>query len=272
MEKKNGKVILITGASSGFGRETAQMLHRSGYTVYGTSRKKGTGDFPWNMLALDITDEESAVSAVQTVMEREGRIDVLINNAGIILAGSVEETSGKDFELQFNTNIMGLQRMCRLVIPHMRNEKSGLIINIGSLAGLVGIPFQGAYSASKYAVEGLSESMRMELIPFGINTVLIEPGDFSTEISDHRIMSVTSGDSSPYGEIFTDAVRVMDTEERNGPPPSVLARKILKIIEMKNPRFRYTEGAFFQRVTPWLKKVLPFRIFSYFVMKYYKIL
>ena len=172
-----GKVVLITGASSGIGKVTAQHLAGLGYRVYGTSRKAENGNRTFSdensngfieMVNLDVCDNQSAKKAVEYVIEQEGRIDVLINNAGFGISGAIEETTEEEALAQFNTNFFGMHRMCRNVLPIMRKQKKGLIINIGSVAGQFSIPYQSMYSASKYAMESYTESLRMEVRDWGI--------------------------------------------------------------------------------------------------------
>ncbi|MCY1013953.1 SDR family NAD(P)-dependent oxidoreductase [Nannocystis pusilla] len=180
---REGTVVLITGASSGFGEAAARLLAARGpCRVFGTSRRAAGHDTPGGveMLPLDVRSDASVAACVDAVMQRAGRIDVLVNNAGYTLAGAVEETAIDEAKAQFDTNFFGMARMVRAVLPVMRAQGGGRIVNVSSLAGLVGVPFHAHYSASKFAVEGLSEGLRQEVRRFGIHVSLIEPGDFKT--------------------------------------------------------------------------------------------
>ena len=175
------QVILITGASSGFGKVTAQTLAGKGYVVYGTSRRIANGNIGQiRMLIADVTDENSVRSAVNRIMDEQGHIDVLINNAGMGIGGALEMATDEEISSQMDTNFMGMVRMCRAVLPIMRKQRQGKIINISSIAGRIAVPYQGFYSASKFAIEGYSEALSMEVYPFGIKVCVVEPGDFNT--------------------------------------------------------------------------------------------
>lgn len=265
------KVVFITGVSSGFGKATALYLSEKGYTVYGTVRKNIAEDLPYKTILMDVTSSESVRAGIIEVLQAEGRIDVLINNAGIAVAGSIEDTSTDEFQRQLDTNLYGAHRLCREVLPSMRHRRSGLIINIGSLADQIGLPYQGAYSAAKCALSSLTESMRLELIPFGIHTVLIEPGDFKTALTNNRIFTIQSNRDSVYYSSMERALAIMEKEERRGPDPIKLARLIEKILKMKNPRFRYMTGPAFEILAIRLKRLLPVEFFHRLIRLYYKI-
>ena len=169
------QVILITGASSGFGKVTAQALAGKGYVVYGTSRRIANGNIGQvRMLIADVTDENSVRSAVNRIMEEQGHIDVLINNAGMGIGGALEMATDEEISSQMDTNFMGMVRMCKAVLPIMRKQRQGKIINISSIAGRIAVPYQGFYSASKFAIEGYSEALSMEVYPFGIKVCVVE--------------------------------------------------------------------------------------------------
>jgi len=176
------RVVLITGASRGIGKACAERLVAEGDNVYGTSRhpEAENGDRNLHMLAMDVNRDESVNAAVNKILAVERRIDVVINNAGFGIAGSVEDTSVEEGKSLFETNFFGVLRVCRAVLPTMRNMGRGTIINISSLGGRIGLPYQGLYSATKFAIEGLSEALRMELRQFGIDVTLVEPGDVCT--------------------------------------------------------------------------------------------
>jgi NAD(P)-dependent dehydrogenase (short-subunit alcohol dehydrogenase family) len=255
------KVILITGISSGFGKETSALLAAKGHTVYGTVRKMIESDTKIHVLNLDLTDINSIKKAVETVFKNEGRIDVLINNAGMHTGGPVETSPIENIKLQMDTNFLGMVYLIREVLPVMRKQGSGTIINFSSIGGIVGLPFQGYYSASKFAIEGLSEALRMEVKQFNIKVVLINPGDFQTNnIVNRRNYLAPSGISDPYNEQFRKTLAIYEKDETNGLPPEVLASKIVRIVERKNPRQRYTIANLFEKLA-FLKYFLPDKLF-----------
>jgi len=267
------RIVLITGASSGIGRATADLLANSGFVVYGTSRTPEAIDgaaITWTPVRMDVTQQGSVDDAVTHVLDAEGRIDALINNAGVGLAGAIEETTIEEAELVLKTDLLGVLRLCRAVLPTMRSQGSGRILNVSSLAGRIGLPFQALYSAAKFAVEGATEALRLEVRPFGILVVLVEPGDIHTPFTDHRLFA-RSSDDSPYAARMRRAIRRAEADERAGPAPVVVARRIRKILETSSPRVRYTVGQPFQRLAGHLKLVLPDRLYERFLAIYYGI-
>jgi NAD(P)-dependent dehydrogenase (short-subunit alcohol dehydrogenase family) len=230
-------VVLITGASSGIGRVTAEHLVRAGYTVFGTSRSPRADQNGVTMLQLDVTSEESVAACVQAVIERAGRLDVLVNNAAIDLSGAVEEVSIAAAKELFETNFFGAARMAKAVLPHMRAQGGGTIINVSSGLGIIGVPFQTYYVASKHALEGWSESLRHEVAPFGIRVSIVEPGFFRSGIRlfDHERVP----ELAVYARERRQIEREFDRRVREGPEPSPVARTIQRIIESPDPRIRY---------------------------------
>ena len=191
------KVVFITGISSGFGKSVSALLARKGYTVYGTYRTPCDVDSRVNALQMDVTDADGVNRCIKQVLEKEGRIDVLINNAGMHTGGPVEMIPDDLIRLQMETNFMGAVHTVKAVLPSMRRHKMGTIINISSIGGLMGLPFQGYYSSAKFALEGWSEALRMELRPFNIKVIVIEPGDFHTRNTVNRInIHAVNGDNS----------------------------------------------------------------------------
>ena len=275
------RVVLITGASSGFGRACALHLGKTGYRVYGTSRfavfdLDGPENNPENpfftMIPMDVRNDASVMDGVSYILKKEGRIDIIINNAGIICAGPIEEISMDEMQNQFETNFFGAFRVCQAVIPKMRAQKSGYIINISSIGGLMGIPYQGIYSASKFALEGLSEALRIEVKPFGVHIVLIEPGDFKTDVTDNRTVAKHFNENSAYAKQLKTALSIMENEERNGADPHLLALLVEKIINHPNPKVRYTVGKIEQRLSPIFKRLASSRMFEKVFMKYYQLI
>ncbi len=266
------KIIFITGVSSGFGRQTAQLLAEQGHIVYGTVRKPANSEAKFNLLTLDLTDSASIKNAVRTVIEKEGRLDVLINNAGMHTGGPVETSPPENIKLQMDTNFLGMVSLTREVLPLMRNRGEGTIINFSSIGGLMGLPFQAFYSASKFAIEGFSEALRMEVKRFNIKVVLINPGDFHTSNSANRRKYLApTGPSDPYNEQFDKTLKTIEKDEANGWKPEVLARKILKIVESANPKQRYIVASPEQKLAVVLKYTLPGKWFRKILEDHYKI-
>jgi len=269
------RVVLITGASSGIGRACARYLAERGYRVYGTSRKiTGNGpveDGSVRMIRMDVNDDRSVASGINRVLQDAGQLDVVANNAGFGIAGAIEETSIEEARALFETNLFGLLRVCRAVLPKMRGQGSGTIINISSLAGRIGLPYQGLYSATKFAVEGLTEALRMEVKPFGIKVVLIEPGDFRTGFTANRVHTAASKEDSAYQECFQRTLKVAESDEESGSSPEATARLLHRILQESSPKVRYSTGEASQRAAAILKGILPSKLFEWGLMKYYKV-
>jgi short-subunit dehydrogenase len=269
---RSKKVILITGISSGFGKQTAVLLAKNGHTVYGTVRKQSESIDNVNMLVLDLLDAESIEKSVHTILQNEGRIDVLINNAGMHTGGPLETTPSDYIRKQLETNFFGLAELTRKVLPLMRKQGSGTIINISSIGGLMGLPFQGYYSASKFAVEGFSEALRMEVKQFGIKVVVINPGDFHTNnTANRRGFLAESGENDAYQVQFEKTLAVIEKDENKGWNPEILAQKMVKIVNCKNPRQRYIIASFEQKLAVFIKKILPRKLFSKILADHYGI-
>jgi NAD(P)-dependent dehydrogenase (short-subunit alcohol dehydrogenase family) len=298
LPRSDPEVVLITGASSGFGRSIARYLAGKGYRVFGTSRRAsfdatksgnspgsdsgdysgmkrgnqaGGKDFPdFSMIPMDVTDAASVAAGVDHVLATAGRIDVAINNAGFTLSGAVEEVSIKEVTAQLDTNVFGIWRVCQAVLPNMREQGGGGIINIGSLGGQIGLPFQSAYSASKFALEGLTEALRVEVRPFGIRVVLIAPGDFHTNFMKNRVLCAGCHEKSAYFNRCKKTLSKMENDEINGLPPDDIAPFVEKIMRLSNPAVRYTVGKIDQRLAVFFKKLVPSRLFEKGLMKYYR--
>ena len=268
MDKENKRVVLVTGASSGIGLACATHLAGRGYRVYGTSRQAATGQAgSVAMLVADVTDDHSVERAVAAVLEREGRLDIVVNNAGMGIAGPVENTSIEAAKRQLEVNFFGAFRVCRAVLPAMRRQGAGYIVNIGSIGGLIAIPYQAMYSASKFALEGLSESLRMEVRPFGVKVVIIEPGDHKTALTGNR--TEMSGGTDVYSQSFQAALARTVHDEQSGPGPEQVARLLYRIVNTRDPRLRYTIGPATQRAAVWLKRLLPYSVTEYSMRTYF---
>jgi short-subunit dehydrogenase len=264
------KVVIITGASAGIGKATAEYLMEKGFHVYGTSRKvtgntdESTGQDTQSggfirMIALDVTCENSVKTAVESIISREGHIDILISNAGSGIAGSVEDVSLPEASYQFDVNFFGTLRMIRAVLPYMREQGSGKIIALSSIAGVISIPYQAHYSASKFAMEGLIEALRYEIEPFGIKACLVEPGDTKTDFTKSRVVAEGANEKSPYHTRFTESLARMEKDEQNGTSPVIVAKTIYKMIQKKNPPVRVAVGLQYKLIL-FLKRILPTRI------------
>lgn len=265
------KVVLITGVSSGFGLNVARLLAEKGYKVYGTSRRTIDPIPGVNLLKMDVLDVNSVKSGVEQVLQKEEVIDILINNAGMGISGSIEEASDEEIQLQMGTNFMGTIHMIQSVLPSMRQHRNGLIINFSSIGGLMGLPFQGFYSASKFAIEGMSEALRMELKAFCIKVVLVNPGDFKTNFTANRKVIAKAGKQSAYQEQFSKTLKIIEKDETSGLSPEVLAKKIFEIVEKRNPSPHYVIASFEQKLGVVLKRLLPDSWYSTMLEKYYGI-
>jgi NAD(P)-dependent dehydrogenase (short-subunit alcohol dehydrogenase family) len=268
-------VALVTGGSSGIGESTARALLAKGFTVYAVARRtdrmsaleaEGVSTF-----AMDVTDDASMVAGIDRIIEEQGRIDVLVNNAGYGSYGAVEDVPIEEARRQFEVNVFGLARLVQLVTPHMRSRRSGRIINISSIGGKFYEPFGAWYHATKFAVEGFSDSLRMELRPFGIQVVLIEPGPIRTEWNEIARDSLLerSGDG-PYAEWARKAHGVMERfdEPERASTPEEVADKIVKAALAKRPAARYPVGRG-ARVITTSRDLLPDRIFDEVVSRTY---
>lgn len=267
-----GKVVFISGISSGFGLETARLLSQKGYTVYGTTRN-GAGDLQGvNYINMDLTDQLSIKNAVKHVLEKETRIDILINNGGMHTGGPAEVLPADYARMQIETSFTGLTNLTREILPGMREQHEGMIINISSIGGLMGLPFQSYYSAAKFAVEGFSEALRMEVKSYGIKIILVNPGDFHTSNSSNRRKFLADESvCGNYQSQFLKSLTAIEKDEFNGWNPAVLAQKILRITENKNPKTRYIVASSEQKLAVLLKKLLPSKWFDRILMSHYNI-
>ncbi len=244
------RVVLITGCSSGIGEATAGRLAKGDWTVYATARRPETlADLAvagCQTMALDVTDEDSMVAAVDVILSAEGKIDALVNNAGYSQSGAAETLDLNDVRRQFETNVFGLLRMSQLVLPRMRERRSGRIVNISSMGGRLVFPGGGAYHATKYAVEAFSDAMRFEVAGFGVKVILIEPGLITTNFDNAALASLEGADvDGPYGH-FNASVAKATTDAYNGPMkhlgggPDAVAKVIEKSLDTRRPKIRYT--------------------------------
>ena len=268
------QVVLITGASSGIGMATAQLLQGRGYRVYAAARQvekmESLAQAGVRLLALDVTREESMTSAVQTILEEAGRIDVLVNNAGYGSYGALEDVPMSEAKYQFEVNIFGLARLIQLVLPAMRRQQSGKIINVSSIGGRIGEPHGAWYHATKFALEGLSDSLRMELRQFNIPVVVIQPGAIRTEwngIARRNLLKVSG--HTAYRDLAQKHVRMLENADNRGSEPVVIAREIEKAIGSPRPKTRYAAGAG-AKVILFLRSILSDRAFDQLVLSQLK--
>ena len=253
-------VILVTGASAGIGRACAELLSTNGWTVVGASRR-GVGGSSWPGLVMDVDDDASVADGVRHVADEHGRLDAVLACAGWGLAGAVEHTPITDAKAQLDTNFWGCVRVVQSALPIMRSSGGGRIVLMSSIGGLIGIPFQAFYSASKFALEGYGESLAYEVAPFGITVTLIEPGNFTTDFTSSRLL-VATPDADPYATAAAKAIEVMERDELNGANPRDVAATVLKVLSSKRPPRRVSVGKFDERVGLIAKRVMPFRLFE----------
>ena len=265
------KVVFITGASSGIGKSIGEFLHAKGFIVYGTSRNPDRiTDSQFPLLALDVRNKESITKAIDAILQQSGRIDVVINNAGVGITGPIEEIPTEKIKNNFETNLFGPIEVMKAALPFMRSQKSGLIINITSIAGYMGLPYRGIYSASKGALELITEALRMEVKSFGIHITNVAPGDFATNIAAGRFHAPLIKGSAyeiPYGTTLS----MMNEHVDSGSNPNEMAEAIYKIIQTPSPKGHYKIGAFMQKFSIVLKRILPDKVYEKMLMNHYKL-
>ena len=265
------KVVLITGGSSGIGKSVGEFLTQKGCIVYGTSRNpERYADSHFNLVKLDVSDTNSIAAAIKTVIQQQGRLDVLINNAGAGITGPIEEIPDAEIQRNFETNFFGPIRVIKAVLPQMRIQNSGLIINVTSIAGYMGLPYRGVYSASKGALELITEAFRMEIKDFNIEMTNVAPGDFATNIAAGRYHAPVLEDS-PYKKSYGDTLNLMDAHVSGGKDPQLMATAIYKIMNTPQPKIHYKVGEFMQKFSIVLKRILPDKVYEKMLMKHYKL-
>ena len=265
------KVVLITGGSSGIGKSIGEFLHHKGFVVYGTSRNPErvlNSVFP--LVALDVRDANSIRLAIAKIIATTARLDIVINNAGVGITGPLEEIPMEEMKNNFDTNFFGPIEVMKAALPQMRIQKSGLIINVTSIAGYMGLPYRGIYSASKGALELITEALRMEVKSFGIHITNVAPGDFATNIASGRYHApVIKG--SAYEASYGESLRTMDEHVDGGSNPNEMAEAVYKIIQTPNPNIHYKVGAFMQKLSIVLKRILPDKVYEKMLMNHYKL-
>lgn len=266
MRLKTGGVCLVTGASSGIGRAIACRLAKEGMRVYGTSRRETEQTDGVTMLRLDLGDTASIAAAVDEVIRREGRIDLLVNNAGAGISGAIEDTSDEDIRLQMNAGFLGHVAVTRAVLPHMRSSGGGRILFTGSVAAGIPIPYQAMYSAAKAAIRAFASALAGEVKSFSIDVTVIEPGDTRTAFTDRRIKTAPEG--SAYTELFTKSVAVMEHDERTGDSPDQIAAAAVRAALARHPAPRITVGLRYKAID-LLRRLLPERWTDAIIHKIY---
>jgi NAD(P)-dependent dehydrogenase (short-subunit alcohol dehydrogenase family) len=265
------KVVLITGGSSGIGKSIGEFLHYKGFVVYGTSRNPErvlNSVFP--LIALDVRNSESIRVAVAKIIATSGRLDIVINNAGVGITGPLEEIPTAEIKNNFETNFFGPIEVMKAVLPQMRSQKSGLIINITSIAGYMGLPYRSVYSASKGALELITEALRMEVKSFGIQITNVAPGDFATNIASGRFHAPLIKGSA-YEITYGNTLQLMDEHVDSGSNPNEMAEAVYQIIRNPNPQIHYKVGAFMQKFSIVLKRILPDKVYEKMLMNHYKL-
>lgn len=269
------KVVFITGASSGMGKVTARVLAQEGYIVYAAARRtekmddlRAAGVIP---IQMDVTDEASMVNGVQYIINAQGRIDVLVNNAGFGSYGAIEDVDMNDARYQLEVNVFGAARLAQLVLPYMRQQRQGRIINISSIGGKFAMPLGGWYHASKFALEALSDSMRNEVKQFGINVVVIEPGGVQSEwggIATDHLQKVSGG--TVYRPLVDGFMKLAAGAENKGADPMVIVKLIRQAIEAKKPKTRYS-GGYMAGVILFMRKIFSDKMLDSILMSQYKL-
>ena len=272
------KVALVTGASAGIGRACADRLAAVGWAVTGASRR-GTGapvpdstvpdstvagamGASWTGLAMDVNSDDAVRDGVAGILQRDGRIDALVAAAGWGVAGAAEYTSIAEAKAQFETNFWGCVRVVQAVLPHMRQQNSGRIVLISSIGGVIGIPFQAYYSASKFALEGFAEALAYEVVPFGVQVTLVQPGNIATEFTASRLIADGAEGDSAYAEAMHRAVSLMERDEANGAPAERVASTVQRVLDAPRAPRRVSVGKAGERVGLMAKRLLPFRVFE----------
>lgn len=265
------KVVFITGASSGIGKAIGDYLSLKNYQVFGTSRNpERIKDSKFPLIKMDVNDTASIRAAISEILAKTNRIDVVVNNAGVGITGPIEETPEAEIENAFSTNLFGPINVIKAVLPKMREQGSGHILNITSIAGYMGLPYRGIYSATKAALEITIEAMRMETIQFGIKMTNVAPGDFATNIAAGRYHAPVL-ENSPYKKAYGDTLKLMDKHVEGGEDPLKMAKVVYEIINNPNPKIHYRVGAPMQKFSIVLKRILPDKVYENLLLKHYKL-
>ena len=259
--KAVSRVAVVTGASAGIGKACADRLAATGWAVTGASRR-GTAGTTWTGLVMDVDTDASVRDGIASVSSREGRIDALVAAAGWGVAGAAEYTTIAEAKAQFETNFWGCVRVVQAVLPHMRAQGSGRIVLISSIGGVIGIPFQAYYSASKFALEGFAEATAYEVAPFGVHITLVQPGNIVTDFTASRVLAQGGEGDSAYAAAMTKAVSLMERDEANGAPAEQVAATVQRVLSASRPPRRVSVGKAGERAGLIAKRLLPYRVFE----------
>jgi NAD(P)-dependent dehydrogenase (short-subunit alcohol dehydrogenase family) len=255
------RVAVVTGASAGIGKACASRLAAAGWSVTGASRR-GTAEAGWTGLVMDVDSDASVSDGIAHVMKNEGRIDALVAAAGWGVAGAAEDTTIAEAKAQFETNFWGCVRVVQAVLPYMRAQGGGRLVLISSLGGVIGIPFQAYYSASKFALEGFGEALAYEVAPFGVHVTLVQPGNIATDFTASRVLANGADADSAYAAAMTKAVSAMERDEANGAPSGQVAATVERVLSGNRPARRVSVGRAGERVGLIAKRLLPYRVFE----------
>jgi NAD(P)-dependent dehydrogenase (short-subunit alcohol dehydrogenase family) len=255
------RVAVVTGASAGIGKACADGLAATGWKVTGASRR-GSGGRDWTGLVMNVDDDDAVQSGIGGVIERDGRIDALVAAAGWGVAGAGECTPIAEAKAQLETNFWGCVRVVQAVLPHMRAQGGGRIVLISSIGGVIGIPFQAYYSASKFALEGFAEAIAYEVAPFGVHVTLVQPGNFATDFTASRVFAESGPAAAAYSAAMRKAVSLMERDEANGAPAAQVAATLQRVLAASRPPRRVSVGKTAERAGLVAKRVLPFRVFE----------
>ncbi len=265
------QTVLVTGASSGLGKSIATHLHTLGHTVYGTSRNpQNYPDLPFPLLALDVNDQGSIDLFFAELQSKTSQVDVLVNNAGVGITGAVEEVNLTALRAHFDTNFFGPLAIIQQILPLMRKNKGGKIINITSIGASMGLPFRGGYSASKGALQIISEALRMEVAQFGIEVCTLAPGDYATDIASRRYYEPNKK-GSPYEKLYQESLATMDEHVDDGNNPIEIAQAVAQLIKKNNWQPHYAVGPFMQKFSLTLKRLLPQKVFERLLKNHYNL-
>lgn len=255
------RVAVITGASAGIGKACADRLAATGWSVTGVSRR-GTASAGWTGLVMDVDSDTAVHDGIGRVIKRDGRIDALVAAAGWGVAGAAEYTTIAAAKAQFETNFWGCVRVVQAVLPQMRAQHSGRIVLVSSIGGVIGIPFQAYYSASKFALEGFAEALAYEVAPFGVHVTLVQPGNIATDFTANRQLAQGGEGDSAYATAMTKALSLMERDEANGAPPAQVAAAVQRVLSASRPPRRVSVGKAGERVGLIAKRLLPYRVFE----------
>lgn len=268
---KPGHIVLVTGSSSGIGAACSRYFSGKGIKVYGASRSNQESYDHFVPLVMDVTKDEEVNAGIESILKAEGKIDAVINNAGIAYTGAVEDMTVEEAQHQFDVNFFGCFRVLKAVLPSMRERNQGYVVTVSSIGGLIGLPFQAFYSASKFALEGLMEGVSLEVKGKGITVILVEPGDIRTNITQNRIICKKATGDSAYSsgfKTYLDKIERIETEARS---PDVIAGLIYSALTTKSPKLRYQAGTAMENLGVLLRKLLPSRTFERIMSNTYKI-